>query len=542
MNTLSNMSMGKKLGIGFGFMLAVTAALAVVSLNTISNLGRVFDTTATEDAKKLDLAGTLATDGSEMLSLERGVLVRVGMNDMPKAESYHNSFHESRDHVIALVAEYRKMAKSEFAVRNLDALIADITAWSLAHQALWDAARGKKLKDALGIYDARTLPAGKDVAKIAKELREHEAVVVAASVQDGHSMISDSRWVTISLISLFAGAGLIVIFVIRRSTGELKQMANELKESAEQISSAAGEVASSSQSLAQGASEQAASLEETSASTEEITSMVRKNSENSQGAAEVMTTVDRHVKDGNRTLEQMVVSMHEINSSSDKISKIIKVIDEIAFQTNILALNAAVEAARAGEAGMGFAVVADEVRNLAQRSAQAAKDTAALIEESIAKSTQGSLKLQEVADVIRAITESASKVKTMVDEVSLSSQEQARGVDQISKSMVQMDQTTQSTAASAEESASASEELSAQAEAMNQVVHRLRNMVGGGVQESGHIVKSPPSYPAHRRQSLNVPKSAGHKPAPKGDGKSMVLAGKTSDRHSFPMDDKFTEM
>jgi methyl-accepting chemotaxis protein len=207
--------------------------------------------------------------------------------------------------------------------------------------------------------------------------------------------------------------------------------------------------------------------------------MTRKNAENSKSAAAMMGEVDHRITEGNRTLERMVTSMREITSSSDKISKIIKVIDEIAFQTNILALNAAVEAARAGEAGMGFAVVADEVRNLAQRSAQAAKDTAALIEESIAKSNEGSTKLQQVTSVIQAITESATKVKTLVDEVNLGSQEQARGIEQISKAIAQMDQVTRSTAANAEESASASEEMSAQAEALNHIVEQLRWLVGG---------------------------------------------------------------
>src|SRR5260370_5335611 len=196
--------------------------------------------------------------------------------------------------------------------------------------------------------------------------------------------------------------------MVARIFNGIKLAASELAEGAEQVASAAGEVSSSSQAMAQGASEQAASLEETSASSEEMASMTRKNSENSQQAAEFMNAVSQRVVEANRTLNDMTMSMQEIGASSGKISKIIKVIDEIAFQTNILALNAAVEAARAGEAGMGFAVVADEVRNLAQRSAQAAKDTAALIEDSILKSGEGSKKLGEVASSIQAITEGSA--------------------------------------------------------------------------------------------------------------------------------------
>src|SRR5215472_16154004 len=175
----------------------------------------------------------------------------------------------------------------------------------------------------------------------------------------------------------------------------------------------------------------------------------------------------------------MVGSMRDITASSEKISKIVKSIDKIAFQTNILALNAAVEAARAGEAGLGFAVVADEVRNLAHRAAEAAKNTSDLIEDSIAKSNQGAARLQEVADVIRIITESAVGVKTQVDEVKASNQEQTHGIEQIAKAVAQMDQITQTTAATAEEGASASEELSAQANVLNDVALRLRTLVAG---------------------------------------------------------------
>jgi methyl-accepting chemotaxis protein/methyl-accepting chemotaxis protein-1 (serine sensor receptor) len=171
--------------------------------------------------------------------------------------------------------------------------------------------------------------------------------------------------------------------------------------------------------------------------------------------------------------------MAEISSSNDGVAKTIKIIDEIAFQTNILALNAAVEAARAGEAGMGFAVVADEVRNLAQRCAQAAKDTASLIEDSVAKSREGKVRVGDIAEAIRDVTEDAAKVKTLVAQVCTGSEEQTRGIEQVAKAIVQMEHVTQQTAASAEQSAAAAEELNAQSEALNHIVKRLRVMVVG---------------------------------------------------------------
>jgi methyl-accepting chemotaxis protein/methyl-accepting chemotaxis protein-1 (serine sensor receptor) len=206
--------------------------------------------------------------------------------------------------------------------------------------------------------------------------------------------------------------------------------------------------------------------------------MAGQNTGLSREAADAVAHAEQEFALTNRLLDHTVVAMSEIHSQSGKISKIIKAIDEIAFQTNILALNAAVEAARAGEAGMGFAVVADEVRNLAQRSAQAARDTATLIEESIAKSNDGKSKVDQVAAAVRSISGDAAKVKSLVDEMSASSLQEGQGMEQIARAITQMEQVTQQTAANAQQGAAAATELTAQSGALKDIMARLMELVG----------------------------------------------------------------
>jgi len=292
--------------------------------------------------------------------------------------------------------------------------------------------------------------------------------------------VSSSRAGLLIGLSLALATGGLVSFLIIRSTNRaVRGVASELDRAAHQVASAAGQVAGSAQSLSQGATEQAASLEETSASMEEMASMTRRNAENSEQAAALMGETERLVGGANQALTGMVASMSAIRESSEKVSRIIKTIDEIAFQTNILALNAAVEAARAGESGMGFAVVAEEVRSLAQRSAQAARDTSALIEESTTNARDGHQRVTQVSGAMAAITESAVRVKALIDGVSAASRQQAQGIDQVSEAVTQMEKVTQTTAATAEESAAASEELSAQADTTMTVVGQLAALVGG---------------------------------------------------------------
>jgi len=245
---------------------------------------------------------------------------------------------------------------------------------------------------------------------------------------------------------------------------------------AEQIASAAREVASSSQALSEGASQQAAAIEETAASTTEIDAMVRRTTENSSSTAAIVTEADHYARGTERSLTEMVTTMHGINTASEQIAGIIKVIDQIAFQSNILALNAAVEAARAGNAGMGFGVVAEEVRNLSKRSAEAAKETAALIEDSIAKTRSGLRKVDELAQEIHAVTSRSAAIKDLIDAIKVGSQEQSEGIHQVSSAIQQMEKVTQVNAAAAEQTAAAAEELASQSQAIREVVRHFAAM------------------------------------------------------------------
>lgn len=254
-----------------------------------------------------------------------------------------------------------------------------------------------------------------------------------------------------------------------------------LSEAAEQITTAAADVSASSRSLAQDALVQAASILETSAATTEINTVSLSNRENSDAAAAMVSDAAARSANTDNALQTMVTAMNEINASGEKVTCIIKTIEQIAFQTNILALNAAVEAARAGEAGAGFAVVADEVRSLAQRSSQAAKDTAELIEESIQKSLSGASIIDKVATEIRFMSAAFLKTKVIVEEIRSASQAQCKGIHQVSQAVIEVEKITQKNAAGAEQTAAAAEQLTAQAKFLEGVVEELARLSGNKV-------------------------------------------------------------
>lgn len=245
---------------------------------------------------------------------------------------------------------------------------------------------------------------------------------------------------------------------------------SNINESAYQVMTSSSQVASASEALAQGSTEQASAIEEITSSISEIAVKTKQNASQATEAAELVSTAITFVKKGNEQMQDMMAAMDDINRSSESISKIIKVIDDIAFQTNILALNAAVEAARAGEAGKGFAVVAEEVRNLAAKSAAAASETAELIEDSITKVSAGSKIADDTATALESITKEVSKSEALISDIAESSNYQATAVAQINQAIGQVSQVVQTNSATSQQCAAASEELSAQAIHMREML------------------------------------------------------------------------
>ena len=537
----NGLAFGTKIYLTFGALAASMALTAWFGIHTESTMSDALLTATGPTQRKIVLAGNLDTTESDMAAATRSILLFAYAKDAAQLAAAKTEFQEASAKFHTDLTELTSLLVTEEGKQLAARMEGVFGQWQQAYVELAQFAEAGNVDGALQSMKDKTRPAYLALGADSDRMIEINKKLVETESLKASEQASFSRWVMFLLMGLGAVVTAVALRVVHRATGELRQLASELFEGSRQVAGAAGQVASSSQSLAQGTSEQAATLEETSASTTEITAITRRNAENTRSVSGLMGETEQRVREANHNLEEMVQSMKEINASSEKISKIIRVIDEIAFQTNILALNAAVEAARAGEAGMGFAVVADEVRNLAHRSAQAAKDTAVLIEESIAKSTEGDKKLQLVAGSIQQVTGRASQVKVLADEVDVGSQEQSRGIEQIATAVVQMEAVTQRSAASAEESAAASEELAAHAQTMYDIVERLRKLVGGG---TGMGTRSDDRPASTGRGSKNV---AGHSADLTALGKALDRPARTArvpalvranhGAEAFPLDD-----
>ncbi|HTS16055.1 MAG TPA: methyl-accepting chemotaxis protein [Verrucomicrobiae bacterium] len=380
---------------------------------------------------------------------------------------------------------------------------------------------------------------------LAKDLVGKMSSISSDLNQEMNATMARASVTSLVLILIGSVLGIVVaIFTTLSITRPINRVIKGMTSGSEQVSSASTQVASASQSLAQGASEQASSLEETSSSLEEMSSMTRQNADNANQANVVAKESSENAETGVDSMKRMTEAIERIKNSASETAKIIKTIDEIAFQTNLLALNAAVEAARAGEAGKGFAVVAEEVRNLARRSAEAAKNTADLIEGAQKNAEAGVAVTAEVAKNLGGIKDSAGKVAALIAEIAAASKEQSQGIDQINTAVAEMDKVVQQNAANAEESSSAAEELSSQSQELNAMVADLVRIIGGSSAE--HVTTKPRKADiataarviVSKREVLPAPKSSPATRHTKGNGHAEQSGTKSAKPEQvIPLDD-----
>ena len=508
----------KQIMLGLSVLILINIVVGIFTSSGISKLKSFVENISSSQLGGLYMMGQIQSEENGTYDL---MLHHILAPTKEETAGYNNRLAESEARIDRLFATYESSAPVEETEKAMFAQVkADREAYMTSWRPVQELSLAMKDKEAFDLFKTRTEPAFEKLKAALQQEIDYKKQLADMTAAESIALTDNtSLTLNMSIIIMLAACIAIAFVIVRSLNRVLTNVADTLGEGANQIVAASGQLASASQSLAKGATEQAASLQQTSSALEQIGSMTKRNSE-SASAAQALSGETRTAAEGGakRTEEmqvamksimqastEMAVAIHGITNSSNSISKIISTIDEIAFQTNILALNAAVEAARAGESGMGFAVVAEEVRSLAKRSADAAKETANMIEAAVKQSQVGAevngrvtARIAEVVQKANGLRESlthivtkAREVDAVVSQITEASKEQNAGLEQINSAINLMNQVTQANAAGSEETASASEELTAQAMELRAGVDVLVKLVNGQSFADLHEEESP---------------------------------------------------
>ncbi len=519
------------LGCLFGWVITRSITKPVRALQTVAEAVAVGDVEQTIDAKAADEIGDLARSFERIVASQKelsGVAGQVAAGDLTVSVTARGDKDVLSRSFDRMVRAQRDLAKVAGLVAKGDTSVAveirsDKDTLGQALETVRQTTEAL-VAETSGIVDAAkggSLEARGDAARFAGSFRElvegiNEAVeAFARPVSEAAQVLGRvaGRDLTARMVGTYEGDHAKLKDSLNTALDNLDSALSEVAGATSQVAAASTQISSGSQSLAEGSSEQASSLEEVSASLQELASMTRQNAANAQEARGLAESTRTSTTQGVEHMHRLSSAIEKIKQSSDATAKIVKTIDEIAFQTNLLALNAAVEAARAGDAGKGFAVVAEEVRNLAMRSAEAAKNTAQLIEDAV-KNAEGGVALNaEVLGKLTEISEKIVKVGTVMTEIAAASDQQRQGVDQITTAVEQMNGVTQQAAANSEESAATAAELNSQADQMRGMVEQFTlSEVGSRKPEArrqGHAARRPAHVPAKRSTNGHGPSRGG---------------------------------